>query len=210
MLRSIFSNWIGLLAIGLMSLLITPFMIHHLGDFQFGIYTLAFSAVGYFDVLAQGIRSTLARFVGRLSNTGDREALNSVFSTALVSTLVVGAFIIVVFFGLSTILPSFFKLGPAQQHLFAWLVILLGLNLGSAVPAALLGSYLCGLHRFDLFNLLAIVRQGARAILILVVLVRGQGVLAVAVSVLVSTLICLPLNWWMIRRIDPGVKFARR
>ena len=209
MLRSIFSNWVGLLAIGLMSFLITPFMIHRLGDFQFGIYALAFSAVDYFDLLAQGIRSTLQRFIGRLSDAHDREVLNSVFSTALAVTLVVGAFISLVFFGLSTVLPSFFKLGPVQQHLFARLVILLGINLGLGVPAALLGSYLCGLHRFDLYNLLAIVRQGVRMILIIIVLLHGQGVLAVAGCVLLATLVCLPLNWWMIHRVDSGVRFER-
>lgn len=185
-------------------------MVHRLGDFQFGIYTLAFSAVGYFDVLAQGIRSTLQRFVGRLSGTQEREALNSVFSTALAVTLAVGAFVVVCFLGLSRILPAFFKLGGMQQHLFAELVILLGLNLGLAVPAALLGSYLCGLHRFDLYNLLEIVRHGTRASLIFVVLLRGDGVLAVASCVLLSTLVCFPLNWWMIRRIDPEAKFENR
>ena len=209
MLRSILSNWFGLLAIGLMSFLITPFMIHRLGDFEFGIYTLAFSAVGYFDLLTQGIRSTLQRFVGRLSDTQDREALNSVFSTALAVTLVVGALIIVIFAGLSRVLPAFFKLGPVQDHLFAALLILLGLNLGLGVATALLGSYLCGLHRFDLFNLLSIIRQGLRTILIVIVLLRGEGVLAVAVCALVATAICLPLNWWMIRKIDPTVRFAR-
>jgi O-antigen/teichoic acid export membrane protein len=209
MLRSIFSNWVGLLTIGLMSFLITPFMIHHLGDFQFGIYALAFSAVDYFDLLAQGIRSTLQRFTGRLSEARDRENLNSVFSTALVVTLVVGAFIAIVFTGLSTFLPSFFKLVPLERHLFARLVILLGVNLGSGVPAALLGSYLCGLHRFDLYNALAIARQGLRTILILIVLLNGQGVLAVAGCILAATLFCLPLNWWMIRRIDSGVRFER-
>ena len=97
-----------------------------------------------------------------------------------------------------------------QTNLFSWLVILLGLNLGFALPAALLGSYLCGLHRFDLFNLVSIIRQGVRAILIVLVLLRGHGVLAVAVCVLVSTLTCVPLSWWMIRTIDPGVKFDKR
>jgi len=210
MFRSIFSNWVGLLTIGLMSFLITPFMIHRLGDFQFGMYTLAFSAVGYFDILTQGIRSTLQRFVGRLDDTQDRKAFSSVFSTALAVTLVAGAFTIILFFGLSRVLPSFFKLGSAQQHLFARLVILLGLNVGLGFPSGLFGSYLCGLHRFDLYNLLSIIRQGMRIILIVVVLLRGQGVLAVAGCVLVSTLICVPLNWWMIRRIDSEVKFAIR
>ncbi|MFZ0923869.1 MAG: oligosaccharide flippase family protein, partial [Candidatus Acidiferrales bacterium] len=190
--------------------MITPFMIHRLGDFQFGLYTLAFSTVGYFDVLTIGIRSTLQRFVGLLTGKQDREALNSVFSNALALTLIVGACVIVLFLGLSRVLPSFFRLNPAEQHLFTWLVILLGLNLGSGVPAALLGSYLCGLHRFDLFNLLSVVRQAVRTALIVVVLLRGQGVLAVAASVLASTVICVPVNWWMIRRIDPEVKFARR
>lgn len=210
MFRSILSNWVSLFVVGVMSFLITPFMVHRLGDFQFGIYTLAFSSVGYFDLLTQGLRSTLQRFVGRLSEDRDREALNSIFSTALTLTLIVGAFIILLFFGLATVLPAFFKLTPTQQRLFAQLVILLGLNLGIGLPAALLSSYLCGLQRFDLNNLLSIVRQGLRTLLILVVLMRGQGVLAVAYCVLVSTLVFVPLNWWMIRWIDPRIKFASR
>lgn len=210
MLRSIFSNWVGLVAVGLMSFFITPFMIHRLGDFQFGIYTLAFSSVGYFELLAQGIRSTLQRFVGLLSGREDREALNGVFSNALALSTVVSICLIVLFVILAKVLPPFFKLGPAQQHLFAWLLILLGLNLGPGVPAALLGSYLCGLHRFDLYNLLTILRQAIRTALIFVVLVRGEGVLAVAVCVLVSTLICLPINWWMIRNIDSELRFVAR
>lgn len=209
MFRSILSNWVSLLVVGVMSFLITPFMVHRLGDFQFGIYTLAFSSVGYFDLLAQGIRSTLQRFVGRLSEARDREALNSIFSTALVLTLTVGFLIILVFFGLATVLPAFFKLTGLQQNLFAHLVILLGLNLGLGFPAALLSSYLCGLQRFDLNNFLSIARQGLRTVLILVVLLRGQGVLAVAYCVLVSTVIFVPLNWWMIRGIDPRIKFSK-
>lgn len=193
-----------------MALLITPFMIHRLGDFEFGIYTLAFSSVGYFDVLAQGIRSTLQRFVGRLSSAQEREALNSVFSTSLAVTVAAGTLIIIVFFWLSAILPSFFNLNSAKQDLFARLVILLGLNLGLGLPTALLGSYLCGLQRFDLYNLVSIVRQGVRTVLIFIVLMRGFRVLAVANCVLVSSLISVPLTWWMVRRIDPGAKFAWR
>lgn len=209
MFKSILSNWACLVLEGLMALLITPFMIHRLGDFQFGIYTLAFSTIGYFDLLAQGIRSTLQRYVGRLSGAQDREALNSVFSTALVVTLIVGAIIVGLFFGLSGLLPSFFNLGHSQRVLFANLVILLGLNLGSAVPVALLGSYLCGLNRFDIFNLISILRQGLRTLLIFVALLFGYGVLMCAACVLFSTLCAAPLSWWTIRKIDSSLKFSR-
>lgn len=209
MLRSVFSNWAAFVIIGLLSFLLTPFMIHRLGDFEFGVYTLAFSVAGYTDLLEQGIRSTLQRFVGRLSGLRDREALNSVFSTALALTLAIGLLTITLCVGLSRVLPAFFKLGSMQRDLFASLVIVLGLNIGLGFPAALLGSYLAGLQRFDLYNVLAIVRQGLRALLILTVLLRGQRVVAVAWCVLVSTLVVVPLNWWMIRRVDSGLKVTR-
>lgn len=208
MLRSVFSNWAAFIIIGLLSFLLTPFMIHHLGDFGFGVYTLAFSVAGYTDLLEQGIRSTLQRFVGRLSGMRDHEALNAVFSTALAVTLVIGLLTITLCVGLSRVLPAFFKLGPAQRGLFASLVIILGLNIGLGFPAALLGSYLTGLQRFDLYNLVMIVRQGLRALLILVLLLHGGGVVGVAWCVLVSTLVTVPLNWWMIRRVDSGLKLG--
>lgn len=210
LLRSVVSNWVALVILGVLSVLITPFMIHRLGDFQFGVYTLAFSVVGYSEVLELGIRNTLQRFVGRLSGMNDRTALNSVFSTAMGLTLTIGAVVVVLSLGVCRALPLFFKLRSAQQDLFTWLILLLGLNMGLGFPATLLQAYLSGLQRFDLQNLLAIIRQGLRSLLIVIVLLLGHGVVAVGVCTLLGTLVVVPLNWWMIRRVDPGVRFSRR
>lgn len=210
MLRSVFSNWLAFVLIGLISFLITPFMIHRLGNFEFGIYTLAFSVAGYSDLLEQGIRGTLQRYVARLAGTRDQEGITVVFSTAVALTCAVAVVVVVMCIGLSRALPLFFKLAVSQRQLFALLVILLGLNVGVGFPAALLGSYLTGLQRFDLYNIVAVVRQVIRAVLIVIVLLRGHGVLAVAVCVLISTAVTLPLNWWLIRTVDKEVRFAFR
>lgn len=210
LLRNVLSNWVALILLGLLSFLITPFMIHRLGDFQFGIYTLAFSVTGYSELLELGIRNTLQRFVGRLSSLKERDSLNAVFSTALGLTVTMGAVIILLSLGLCRSLPAFFKLRAAQRDLFTWLILLLGLNMGLGMPATLLQAYLSGLQRFDLQNLLAIIRQGLRASLIVMVLLMGHGVVAVGICTVGATLSIVPLNWWMIRRIDPGVSFSRR
>ncbi|HEV2488855.1 MAG TPA: oligosaccharide flippase family protein [Candidatus Acidoferrales bacterium] len=210
MMRSVFSNWIALVILGLISFLLTPFMIHRLGDFEFGIYTLAFSVMGYPELLELGIRNTLQRFVGRLSGLNDRDSLNSVFSTALTLTLAIGAFIVILSIVLSRVLPFFFKLSSVQHDQFAWLVILFGLNVGLGLPVTLLGAYLSGLQRFDLQNGLAITRQGLRAVLIVILLLRGHGVVAMGGAVLTAALFCVPINWWMIRLVDPGVRFSFR
>lgn len=210
MLRSVFSNWLALVTLGLISFFITPFMVHHLGNFEFGLYTLAFSVTGYPELLEFGIRNTLQRFVGRFSGRNDRDALNSVFSTALTLTSTVGSFIIILSIVLSSILPSFFKLSSTQHIQFSWLVILLGLNIGLGLPITLLGAHLAGLQRFDLQNALAIIRQGLKAFFIICVLLRGYGVIAVGAAVLLASVACLPMNWWMIRIADPELSFSMR
>lgn len=185
-------------------------MIHRLGDFEFGIYTLAFSAVSYTGLLELGIRSTLQRFVGRLSGMSDRESLNAVFSTAMALTIVIGAFVIVLSLALCRILPLFFRLSAMQGTQFSWLIVLLGLNIGLGMPVTLLGSYLTGLQRFDLQNALAIFRQSIRALFIVIVLLRGHGVLAVGAAIVAASVISLPLNWWMVRFVDPEARFSTR
>lgn len=210
MLRNVLSNWIALVILGLISFVMTPFMIHRLGDFEFGVYTLAFSVVGYTELLELGIRNTLQRFVGRLSGMNDSESRNSVFSTAMILTISIGAFIVILTIASSRVLPLFFKFSAMQNNQFAWLVVLFGLNVGFGLPATLLGAYLTGLQRFDLQNALAIIRQGLRALFIVTVLLRGYGVVAVGGATLAAALLCLPINWWMIRAIDPGVRFSIR
>lgn len=210
LLRNVFSNWVALVVIGAISFFLTPFMIHRLGDFEYGVYTLAFSVVGYSDLLEQGIRSTLLRFVARLSGRGDREGLDSVFSTAMALALAIAAVMVLGCMGLSHILPAFFRLSAERQILFSRLVVLLGWNVGVAVPALLLGAYLAGLQRFDLYNVGAIIRMVCRAALIVMVLLRGQHVVAVAACVLASTVLSIPINSWMIWKVDPGLKLSPR
>ena len=208
MLRSIVSNWAALISLGLLSFLMTPFMIHRLGDLQFGLYTLAFSVVGFSEFIEMGIRSTLQRFVGRLSGIKDREGLNAVFSTAVALTVTIGVVVIAFSWGLSGFLAAFFKLRSLDRSTFSWLVILLGLNVGAGLPAMLLQAYLSGLQRFDLQNLIAIIRQGLRSGLIVVVLLLGKGIIAVAGCALAGMVAVVPLNWWMLRRSDPGLRFS--
>ncbi len=40
MLRSIFSNWLGLVVMGVTSVILTPILIHGLGDFYYGMWVL--------------------------------------------------------------------------------------------------------------------------------------------------------------------------
>ena len=111
MLKNIFSNWIAIVVVGVIAFLLTPFLIHHLGNVEFGLWVLVGSISGYSGLLEFGLRATLQRYVARYRGLNDRAALNQVFMTALVLTLVIGVLIFGVMVSLAWVLPSFLALG---------------------------------------------------------------------------------------------------
>src|SRR6266852_2170932 len=156
MLRNVFSNWVGLLVMGITSVILTPILIHGLGDFHYGMWVLVSSALDYYGLLDLGMRTTLHRFVARLKGIDEREALNETIGTALaisvgISLLVLGLTPVLVSF-----LPKFFVLQGTARETFRTLTALLGVGVAVLFPARVLGAYLCGLQRFDLYNLVLI------------------------------------------------------
>jgi O-antigen/teichoic acid export membrane protein len=73
-----------------------------------------------------------------------------------------------------------------------------------------LGAYLCGVQRFDLFNVLAVASTAVRAILVVIVLELGRGVVAVAAVTLITSILSLLLHRAVVRRSDPEVALSLR
>src|SRR5205807_6768069 len=124
-----------------------------LGNFYYALWILAGNVTEYYGLLDVGMRTTMQRFVARYEGTHQRDSLNATFANALMLTTGIALLICLISISLSRILPSFFSLHGDMQHLFSKLIILLGSNVAVTLIARLLGSYVCGLQRFDLYNL---------------------------------------------------------
>src|SRR5262249_25104888 len=118
MIKNVIYNWAGLIVAGAISFLLTPFMIHSLGAFYYGLWMLVGSVTDYYGLLDAGIRVTLQRYVARQHAQQEREALNETFTTAFVLTLAVFAGVMVLAVGLMFVLPKFFALDPASRDIF--------------------------------------------------------------------------------------------
>ncbi|HZP01377.1 MAG TPA: oligosaccharide flippase family protein [Terriglobia bacterium] len=203
--RNVFSNWVGMVVLGVVSFLMTPVLIHGLGDFQFGMWALVVSLVDYYGLLDVGMRVALLRFVARYKGGNDRAALNELLKAALVLVGIAGLVICVLTAILTVVLPGFLHVAGMSVQLFRWLIILMGLSMLLILPARLMGTYLIGLQRFDLYNLGAVSVTVVRALLMLVVLRLGYGLLGVAAVSLVMDLVSLALHWHLVRWADPEV-----
>ena len=203
MIRSVLSNWFALVVNGLVSIALTPILIHGLGDFHYGMWILVASLVEYSSFIDMGLRMTLQRFVARHQAAHQSKDLSDTFETALALGLCVCLILCVVSGIFALILPGFFGLKGAAGNLFVKVVILLGLSVAVTFPARVLASYLCGLQRYDVYNLASIVTGLVRAALLVGVLHWGYGVLACSVVSLVVALLSLVLHWRLVRWVSP-------
>src|SRR5689334_7759573 len=80
---NVLTNW-GAVLLGMsISFVLSPFLVHHLGDARYGLWGVIGSIIGYLGLLDFGIRVGVTRFVARHDATGDREAATRLVSTAL-------------------------------------------------------------------------------------------------------------------------------
>ncbi len=210
MLRSVFSNWLGLLLMGVISVILTPILIHGLGDVYFGMWVLLSSALDYYGLLDLGMRWTLFRYVARFKGANERAALNQVLLTALVGTVAIGLLLVGLTLILVVVLPDFFNVAGPARYRFCWLLVLLGISVAVTLPVYLLGAYLRGLQRFDLYNLALIVSAVLRAGLLVAAMRWGYGVLTVGAVTLAVAVVSLAMHWRLVRWADPEVSLELR
>jgi O-antigen/teichoic acid export membrane protein len=208
--RSILSNWTGLFVNGLISFMLTPVLVHGLGDFRYGMWVLAASAIDYLSLLDLGMRATLFRFIARFDAARDRQGLNQTVVTALTISLAIAGVAALLSTLLAVFLPGFFGVEADDAATFRWVLLLLGGSVAATFPAYLLGTYLCARQRFDLYNLASIVTGIARAGLVLIVLRTDGGLLGIAGVTLGVTIFSILLHERLLRRADPGISLDLR
>ena len=83
LLKNVGSSWFALGINIVVGVLLSPYILHHLGDEAFGLWVLIFSITGYYGLFDLGIRSSIVRYVATFSATSDQTELDRLISTAL-------------------------------------------------------------------------------------------------------------------------------
>ena len=92
----------------LSGLLFTPFMISSLGQVEYGLYQLLYSAIGYVAVLDLGLGSTVVRYIIKYDSDETRDKQKSVVSMCLMLYFVISAIAMLAVFGVSFFLKNMF------------------------------------------------------------------------------------------------------
>lgn len=169
----------NLIASAAVALFLLPFIVHHLGDRQYGFWALASSFIGYYGLLDLGLTVAVSQFVGISIGRRDSTECRAVFNTALrIQTMLSAAALLIT--GLLAVASPWFSHTPEDAQLFWKVILILGFNAALNFPVKTFGGVLDAELRFDIQAYIYLFGLALRTALTVWVIVAGGGLLQLA------------------------------
>ncbi len=206
--RNVAANWIWYLLVLASGFIIPRLVSDYLGKSLLGVWVLGWSFVFFVRWLHMGLTSSVSRYVARDRELANWDALNQTVNTSL--AMLSGACVLgfAVAAGCSYLVPSLLPddATPELIRTARWVVVLLSLTAALQLPGGVFNAVITGCERFDVLNLIRVVRDGGVLLAIVLLLRDGHGLIAVALAVLVGE-ICGDLSKWIAAlRICPQIR----
>lgn len=164
-----------------------PFIVHSLGDRMYGVWALAATLAGYYGILDLGLSSAVSRYLAAALGAGDEDECNRVFNTSLRIFSALAVVIFAVGCITAAVSPWFCKT-PQEAAIFWKLILLVSFTLALSFPIKVFMGILEAHLRFDRTTGIEILSLFVRNALILLVLLLGFKVVALAWAILIASL----------------------
>lgn len=183
------SNW-GPLAVNfIVGLLLTPYLIGHLGKGGYGVWALVGSLLGYYGLLRLGVGAGIMRYVPLYQGTKNNKAASETVSTGFAIFLAAGSMILLTSMLLAEPIARFYKAGPE----LASLIRILGVAAALECPQRILDACIRSHEHWIAANVATIVTAIARALGLAGCVYLGYGVVEMGYVVLAVTILSLAL-----------------
>lgn len=193
-------SYLGVAFNALSGLLYTPWMISCIGSDDYGLYTLAMSAVNLF-LLDFGLGDAVSRFLSVYYAKGDECRANAFLGVVLKLYSVIAA---LVFFLLAFVYLNidaiYANLGAGQIDVFKGLYLIVACYSVVSLPLVSLNGILTANEKFVALNGINLVQKIAAVALIVAALLLGAGVFAIVLINAGTGLVCALLKYLVISR----------
>ena len=205
--RNLAANWIGHGASMVVLFFLSPFVIHTLGNVQYGIWSLLTVLTGYMGILDLGVRASTGRHVTLYIGKKDHKSVDETIRTSLAFFSAVGILIVAIGAILGWLFPNAFSSVPIEYHALVRLLLpILALNMWITTFGSVLASVLIAHDRFDLSNAVGLVTLAIRTAGTVLVLNAGMGLLGLTLIVVGCNVLGVIVTWMLARRIYRRLK----
>lgn len=186
-------SYIYLIVHSITTFIYTPFLLKYLGQSEYGLYALSISIMSYLTMLDLGFGNAMVKFVSKfkaLKKPKEEHLINGLF---MVFYTVIGIITIFLGFILYKNVNLIFgaKFTISELKTFKVLLIILTLNVATAFPLSIFGSYIISYEKFIFQKVVLLIRTIIYPILLILALTNGAKSIA---TLLVISILNLLMN----------------
>jgi O-antigen/teichoic acid export membrane protein len=190
--------------------LLTPFILHRLGDENYGLYVLVGAVIGQGALLDFGIAPAVIKYVAEHRAQRDDDQMRSLIATVQVLYSLIGLLTLLLTVALAATLPNFFNIAPSQHDTATIVVLLSGARLAISIPFTTPWAVLWALHKYGQANAIKALGTILTAATTVSVLLLGGGIVGMVAATIPVTLLIQAVFVWYVRRAAPEISFGFR
>ncbi len=205
------SNYTGYFIKLAVNFFLFPFVVHHLGAAQSGLWFLLSSITSYMGFLDVGIKPTLIKHVAHHHAKNNRQGINEVVNAAFFIYLIIGIAAALAMIVISYFFPQIFHIAPELIFKAKICTYIVALALFLSFPLSAIGAgTLNGLQRYDKTRTSAVFSSLSGSLIVILLLSKGYGVIAVTLADQTTNLLSWLLNVYFAKRIAPYLTISLR
>lgn len=206
--KGAFLNYITIFLTNVVGIVMTPFILNHIGKTEYGIYITIGALVGTISLLDFGLNNTVVRFVAKYKAEKDKVGLENFLATTMILYAIISTLIVIlgiIFYGY---IDSYFtQMSPEEIEIAKVIFVLLIFNLAIGLPGGSLTGICNGYEAFVFPKALNIVRYILRSLTIVVVLLYGgKAIELVIVETIFNILIIATTAYYVFNKLNVKIK----
>ena len=183
----------------------TPIMLRMLGQAEYGLFSLASSAVSYLSLLSFGFGSTIVRYISKYRAEGDKRSEQVIFGFFLIlycalAVLVLGCGTII-----SNNIEPIFRKGLSNYELnrMKYLVMIMTFNSALSFPNSVFSSMITAHEKYIFRRIVDMFSTVLAPLANLIALYLGYASIGMAVAATVIQVMMLPINmYYCLKKIN--------
>lgn len=205
-LRSSFFRVLEIVIVTLVSLALTPYLITHLGDKNYGLWLLILSTLGWFDFIDLGFSSAVKREIAFAIEKKNMQRINVVFS---VSVVLFGALGIIAASGIIAIalFPEMIGVSQDSREIASVALCLLALKVLFDFIMNSFHGFFSAYIRMDIDANLSLLNTLIKSVLVFI-LIKDMNIYGAVLATLGADAVTQSLKMYFARRLNNGFTFS--
>jgi O-antigen/teichoic acid export membrane protein len=206
---NVFSNYMALAVTALSAIIVTPLLLHHLGQSAFGVWVLASTVVAYLELFELGFGGATTKLVAEDAHVRPDQAVRMINTTFFV-LVPMGVIALAMGIVIAFLFPGAVHVSAVLHDQVIICVAVLAVGLAVSIPGDTFGGSLMGHQRFDLLSISNASMGIAIAIASVVIVVLHGGIVPLAIATTLISISFQGVRWAMLRHIIPEARIRLR